>query len=252
MILANKISYSFLGTHTNQILCEISFKVMPGRVLAIVGPSGCGKTTLLRILSGYLKPSEGSVQLDGDEPRPQDHNIGVFYQDNRLLSWRNLIDNIRLPLEIQKNSLRASSLAELITLLRLDGHEYKYPAQLSGGLKERTALARALVLSPKFIFLDEPLGSTDYAHRLEVEDYIKGIVRRENRCCVLITHDLAQAATLADDILLLGFASSCQSVILLPVPEKIRSFNPSDARVLKDTPMFLNKLLVEYRKIIRR
>ena len=252
MIRAEGISFGFSGAHEGEVLHKVSFEVSPRRILAIVGPSGCGKTTLLRILSGYLKPSDGVIQLDGEAPHPQRHTIGVLYQDNRLLSWRNLVDNVRLPLEIRNSDSKLPFLAELLGLLRLDGHEHKYPSQLSGGLQERTALARALVLSPKFIFLDEPLGSTDYVHRLEIEDYLNHIVRHENRCCILITHDLEQAVAMADDVLLLGFASNRQPAHLLPVPESIRGVKPSEARVLTDTPVFLERLLAEYRKVVRQ
>lgn len=250
MIRATNISFGFAGITGGEVLRNVTFEVSPGRILAVVGPSGCGKTTLLRVLSGYLKPSKGIIQLDGEIPQPRKHSIGVLYQDNRLLPWRNLLENICLPLEIWKYKRDEHFLAELMGLLRLIGHEQKYPSQLSGGLQERTALARALVLSPRFIFLDEPLGSTDYVHRIEIEDYIKSIVRNEDRCCILITHDLEQAIAMADDILLLGFASGEQPSRLLPVPDHIRNVKPSEARVLPDTPAFLKKIIVEYRRAI--
>ena len=141
MIVADDLAYSFVaGT---PVLAGISFSVSPGQIVAIVGPSGCGKTTLLRLISGYLQPTTGSVELDGGKAFASRQSIGVVYQDSRLIPWRNVAQNVQLPLEILKRPINNPLLDELLSLLRLTEHAGKYPAELSGGQQERSALARA-------------------------------------------------------------------------------------------------------------
>lgn len=250
MIRVTDIAYSFPDDRRTEVLRGVSFEVLPGHILAIVGPSGCGKTTLLRLLSGYLEPCKGVVELDGISPRSQKPSIGVVYQDNRLLPWRNVVKNIQLPLEVLGRHLDNSFQDRLMHLLRLKGHEQKYPSQLSGGLQERTALARALISTPRFLLLDEPLGSTDYVHRIEIEDFIYENIREDNKCCIVITHDLEQAIAIADEVLVLGFPTRMLCTSLLSVPQRIQNATPSEARILTDTPIFLERLLIEYRKMI--
>ncbi len=249
MILAKHLGYSFSGPGGSPVLHDISFVVSPGQIVAIVGPSGCGKTTLLRLISGYLQPTEGAVELDGGEPLAHRQSIGVVYQDNRLIPWRNVTQNVQLPLEILSQPINTPLLEELLSLLRLAGQARKYPGELSGGQQERTALARALVSSPRFLLLDEPLDSTDYVHRLEIEDYIHEAVKRDKKCCLLVTHDLEQAAAVADRIVVLGFSASAQKMETLDVPKNIQELRPSQARVMPETAVFLSSLLATYRKV---
>lgn len=250
MIVVKDIAYRFSIHRSGEVLRGVSFEVPPGEILAIIGPSGSGKTTLLRLITGYLKPTEGFVHLDGQPPDGRRHAIGVLYQDSRLLSWRNVIENIKLPLEILERSEDHSLLEELLGLFRLSDHGKKYPSQLSGGQQERTALARALIHTPRFLLLDEPLESTDYVHRLEIEDYIHGFVRRDGTCCILATHDLEQAVAIADRIFILGFPKSAQRSEVVEVPRRIRDAKPSVARIIPDTATFLQNILANYHRVI--
>ena len=252
MIDSKDISFRFSEDIAREVLHKVSFQVKPGTLLAVVGPSGCGKTTLLRILSGYLKPSDGTVRLDEGAPNPSKQIIGIKYQDNKLLPWRNLIDNISLPDEVQGKFPAPNRALELLRLCRLSDHMHKFPSHLSGGQQERTALARALMPTPRFLFLDEPLGSTDYVHRLEIEDYIYEFVRRENVCCVLITHDLEQAVALADEVIILGYSTNAHNSRKLNVPEALRAAKPSAARTHAAAPAFLKFLLSEYSDVVKR
>ncbi|MGB9122733.1 MAG: ATP-binding cassette domain-containing protein [Candidatus Angelobacter sp.] len=247
--MASNVGYSFVGGRDVPTISGISFEVPPGQIVAIVGPSGCGKTTLLRLISGYLRPTEGTIQLDGAEPEASRQTIGFVYQDNRLISWRNVAQNVRLPLEVLKRPLDSALLDELLDLLRLTEHCRKFPSELSGGQQERTALARALVSKPRFLLLDEPLDSTDYVHRLEIEDYIYQNARHNQQCCVLVTHDLEQAAAVADRIVVLGFSSNGQRIEIIEVPENISTMKPSEARVMSETAKFLAQLLARYRTV---
>jgi len=248
MILAKNLGYSF-APGGPPVLQDISFVVSPGQIVAIVGPSGCGKTTLLRLVSGYLQPTNGSVQLDGGEPLAYRQSIGVVYQDNRLIPWRNVVQNVELPLEILKRPINTPLIEELLNLLRLTEQARRFPGELSGGQQERTALARALVSSPRFLLLDEPLDSTDYVHRLEIEDYIYEAVRTDKKCCLLVTHDLEQAVAVADRVVVLGFSASAQKMETLDVPKNIGELRPSQARVMPETAEFLSRLLATYRKV---
>ncbi|HEY4905445.1 MAG TPA: ATP-binding cassette domain-containing protein [Candidatus Sulfotelmatobacter sp.] len=249
MIAATRVGYSFAGKGGSRVLHDISFVASFGEIVAIVGPSGCGKTTLLRLVSGYLKPTEGQIEIDGGKPLDYKHSIGVVYQDSRLIPWRNLVQNIQLPLEVLKRPIDTPLLPELLELLKLTGHKSKYPSELSGGQQERTALARALVSSPRFLLLDEPLDSTDYVHRLEIEDYIYEDVRKDQKCCLLVTHDLEQAAAVAHRIVLLGFSASAQRFETLDVPKRIQETRPSQARVMPEAAEFLSRLLAKYRMV---
>lgn len=176
---------------------ELSFSVSRGEFVAIIGPSGCGKTTLLSLAAGLLKPSAGSVESSG--------SFGYMLQKDELFPWRTIEKNIFLPLEVKRKNTqearrRALALAEkygLADFLK------SYPKQLSGGMRQRAALIRTLATDPDILLLDEPFSALDYQTRLNVCEDVAAIIRSEQKTALLITHDISEAISLADRVLVL-------------------------------------------------
>lgn len=203
-VSALSYSYHTLDGET-QALYHITFSVEPGEFVAIVGPSGCGKSTLLSIICGLLPPGEGIVKIDGiplSESRPK---IGYMLQKDHLFEWRTILSNASLGLEIQ-HKLNETSLLQVHRLLEMYGlsqFEQSRPSELSGGMRQRAALIRTLALEPDLLLLDEPFSALDYQTRLNVCDDIGMILRKTKKTALLITHDLAEAVSMADRIIIL-------------------------------------------------
>lgn len=199
-------NYHSLDNET-KALSNINFTVKEGEFLSIVGPSGCGKSTLLSLICGLSKPSCGRILFRGHALTHEDTlHIGYMLQKDHLLEWRNIRSNIRLGLEIQKK-LTPDNLAYAETLLKTYGlNEFadKCPSELSGGMRQRAALIRTLVLHPEVLLLDEPFSALDYQTRLTVSNDIGNIICREKKTAILVTHDLSEAISLGDRILILS------------------------------------------------
>ncbi len=201
------VSYSY---HTlegeTRALSHISFSVHAGEFLAIVGPSGCGKSTLLSLLCGLLKPEEGTILLDGAPLPESGAPIGYMLQKDHLFEWRTIFSNAALGLEIQhkKTPDAEKKLSKLLSAYGLSGFEAARPSELSGGMRQRAALIRTLVLDPDLLLLDEPFSALDYQTRLSVGDDISAIIRSAKNTAILITHDLSEAISIADRILVLS------------------------------------------------
>lgn len=178
---------------------NLDFSVSEGEFAAIIGPSGCGKTTLLSLAAGLLKPSGGQVKNQGI-------SFGYMLQKDELFPWRTIEKNIFLPLEIQKTDTpehRARALA-LAEKYGLKDFLKNYPSQLSGGMRQRAALIRTLAVDPQVLLLDEPFSALDYQTRLSVCDDVYRIIRSERKTAVLITHDISEAISVADRVLVLS------------------------------------------------
>lgn len=186
-------------------LTDISFDVASGEFVAVVGPSGCGKSTLLSLISGLLKPEKGNIKINGKQIDEASANVGYMLQRDHLFEWRSIYNNIILGLEIQ-HTLSAKTHQKAYELLQTYGLEQFSnckPSELSGGMRQRAALIRTLILEPELLLLDEPFSALDYQTRLKVGDDIGQILRRENRTAILVTHDLSEAVSLADRIIIL-------------------------------------------------
>jgi len=180
----------------------LSFTIREGEFVSIVGPSGCGKTTVLSMLMGLIHPTGGTIQLLGKEPGDRTQ-VGYMLQRDHLLDWRNVRENIRLSLEV-KHLCTPERLAHADRLLEtygLSAFADHYPRQLSGGMRQKVALIRTLAFDPKLLLLDEPFSALDYQTRLRVSDEIYGILRKENKTAILVTHDIGEAISLSDRIL---------------------------------------------------
>lgn len=199
------LAYHSLSRET-AALSHISFSLMPGEFLAIVGPSGCGKSTLLNLICGLLRPEHGRILLDGRPVTAGDSRIGYMLQKDHLLEWRTIYKNVLLGLEIRKEKTpqKLAYARELLSVYGLDRFKNSRPSELSGGMRQRAALIRTLVLKPELLLLDEPFSALDYQTRLQVSDDIGTILRREKKTAILVTHDISEAISMADRILILS------------------------------------------------
>ena len=194
-------------TKTNETLAvdKLSFNVQKGQFVAIIGPSGCGKTTILSLIAGLIPKSAGNIKLNGLEVTKANDNIGYMLQKDELFPWLTIKKNIYLPLQI-KNKLDDKNkeyVNELLEKYGLKEFENFYPNQLSGGMRQRSALIRTLAFSPELLLLDEPFSALDYQTRLLVCDDVYKIIKSEKKTAILVTHDISEAISLADKIIVL-------------------------------------------------
>ncbi|MCI8598088.1 MAG: ABC transporter ATP-binding protein [Lachnospiraceae bacterium] len=201
------VSYSYHDVSGETFaLSDISFSLNPGEFLAIVGPSGCGKSTLLSLICGLLQPEEGSISLLGKPLGEAGANIGYMLQKDHLFEWRTVYSNVTLGLEIQKKLTKEhlSNVDSMLETYGLSSFKDARPSQLSGGMRQRAALIRTLALEPDLLLLDEPFSALDYQTRLSVCDDISAIIKKEEKTAILVTHDLSEAISMADHVLVLS------------------------------------------------
>ena len=180
-----------------EVFHDLSLEISQGEFVAVVGPSGCGKTTLLNLLSGFLKPSSGDVAYSG--------RVRMVYQHDSLLPWKTAAQNIALGLrDLHSETERERQLKEMLRLIKLEEFAAHYPHQLSGGMRQRVELARALAGDTDILLLDEPFSSLDYLTRLRLRRELVRMLEELPRTVVLVTHDIEEAAQLADRILVLS------------------------------------------------
>ena len=226
------LSYSYHSMDgETQALSNISFTVDTGEFIAIVGPSGCGKSTLLSIFSGLLKPDEGEILIDGIPLPDSKVNIGYMLQKDHLFEWRSILSNAALGLEIQHkmDERHKNDLRELMNSYGLGNFENSRPSELSGGMRQRAALIRTLALEPDILLLDEPFSALDYLTRLSACDDISTIIRGRHKTAILITHDLSEAVSVADRIIILSKRPGRIKGIL-PIPFSTPGLSPLERR----------------------
>lgn len=187
-------------------LTDISFTMNKGDFVSIVGPSGCGKSTLLSLISGLIKPESGFIKINGKYLQESTTNVGYMLQHDELFEWRTIYHNVLLGLEVQ-HMLTAQTRArahDLLDQYGLSRFETSHPSELSGGMRQRAALVRTLVMEPDLLLLDEPFSALDYQTRLTAGDDIGQILRKEKKSAILVTHDLSEAISLADRVIVLS------------------------------------------------
>ncbi len=178
---------------------NLNLSVQSGEFVSIVGPSGCGKSTILSIIAGLLKPTSGTISVNTNSI------TGYMLQKDYLFEWRTVFDNVCLGAEIQKNLTEEKKeyANQLLDQYGLKDFKNSYPSQLSGGMKQRVALIRTLLLKPELLLLDEPFSALDYQTRLFVADEIGTIIRKEKKTAILVTHDISEAISLSDKVFVL-------------------------------------------------
>ena len=239
------LSYHTLSGET-PALSHISFDLMPGEFLSIVGPSGCGKSTLLNLIAGLLAPECGSITLDEKPVSAGSTAVGYMLQKDHLLEWRSIYKNILLGLEIRKELTpeKLSHAEELLRIYGLDRFRDAKPSQLSGGMRQRAALIRTLVLEPELLLLDEPFSALDYQTRLTVSDDIGQILRHSGKTALLVTHDLSEAISLSDRIIVLSRRPATVSTII-PVTFSLEHDTPLNRRNAPEFKTYFNQLWKE-------
>jgi NitT/TauT family transport system ATP-binding protein len=189
-----------------EALKDISLSVAPGEFVAIIGPSGCGKSTLLSLISGIFAPTEGAVLIDGRPVLGPNRKVGYMLQQDYLFEWRTILENAVLGAEIQGAPLpKARERArQLLTRYGLGQFLHHLPRQLSGGMRQRAALARTLCTEPDVVLLDEPFSALDSQTRLALADEITEILRREAKTVILVTHDIGEAVSMAERVIVMS------------------------------------------------
>jgi NitT/TauT family transport system ATP-binding protein len=189
-----------------EALRRIDVRIARGEFIAFIGPSGCGKTTLLKLLSGLIAPSRGEIRFGGARLDGPPEGIGMAFQDPLLLPWRNVIANVLLPIEVLRLPRRnfVAKARELLGIVGLKGFETKASWQLSGGMRQRASLCRALINDPQVLLLDEPFGALDAFTREELWLILQELHRRTRGTMILITHQLHEAVFLADRVAVLS------------------------------------------------
>ena len=227
-------------------LSDISFSVKEGEFVAIVGPSGCGKSTLLNLICGLLAPEAGEITLKGNPVLRERERIGYMLQKDHLFEWRSIYRNVILGLEIRRKCTE-ETLARAEAMLEQYGlapFRNARPSELSGGMRQRAALIRTLVLEPELLLLDEPFSALDYQTRLTVCDDSATIIRREQKTAILVTHDLSEAISCADRVIVLG-KRPARIRAVVPVHFAMENRTPFQCRSAPEFKEYFNEIWKE-------
>jgi NitT/TauT family transport system ATP-binding protein len=186
---------------------DVSFTVAPGEFLAVIGPSGCGKSTLFNVMGGLIDGYDGRVSVAGETVRGPHASIGMIFQEESTFPWRTVIDNVAFPLEVagMAKAERTEKARHFVDLVGLGGFERRYPAELSGGMRQRVSMARTLASEPKILLMDEPFAALDEQTRLLLGDKVLQIQQELKQTTLLITHNLTEAVQLSDRILVMTY-----------------------------------------------
>ncbi len=225
----NKI-YSTRDGNPINALSDINLEIEQGEFITVVGPSGCGKTTFLKILAGILHKSSGEILVGGTPLDGPSRQLGVVFQEPVLLPWRTILQNIMVPIEVQRHSPAefGPQARELLNLVGLNGFEKKYPNELSGGMQQRVGIARALVHDPDFLLMDEPFGALDAMTRETMNIELLRIWSERKKTVLLVTHSIAEAVFLADRIVVMSARPGRVAEIIpvdLPRPRRLDMIN---------------------------
>ena len=246
-LVVQHASLNYPGAETVLALHELDLSVAQGEFAAVVGPSGCGKSSLMKLISGLARPTEGRVIVDGIEVKAPLKNVGMAFQNPCLLPWRTTLDNVLLPLEVvrphRENFSRDKKqhierARALLNSVGLAGVENRFPWELSGGMQQRVSLCRSLIHQPKILLLDEPFGALDAFTREELWDVLQDLWHNQRFTVLLVTHDLVEAVYLADIVHVISarpgrVVQSCRIEITRPRNSETRF-----------TPAFVDKVYV--------
>jgi NitT/TauT family transport system ATP-binding protein len=200
-----KVNKAF-ATSAGKVLDEFNLSVSPGEFVSLIGPSGCGKTTALRIVAGLLTPSTGKVVVNGKDSVGPSRDKAIVFQHFNLFPWRTAIDNVAYGLEIQgmKKAERLQVAREYLDLVGLGASAKQFPGQLSGGMRQRVGIARALAINPKLLLMDEPFGALDALTREYLQGQLARICQERNLTTLFVTHSIDEAIYLSDRVVVMG------------------------------------------------
>ncbi len=227
-------------------LKDINIDVSEGEFIGIVGPSGCGKTTILSLISGLLKQTSGKVLVEGRPVEGPSPKVGYMLQQDHLFEWRTILQNVMLGLEIlgRDDEENKEKVLKLLDTYGLGDFKNHYPQQLSGGMRQRVALIRTLAINPKILLLDEPFSALDYQTRLALSDEVASIIRQEKKTALLVTHDIAEAISMSDRVLVLSKRpASIQSSYIIKLTSEDR--NPIALRKAPEFRDYFNEIWKE-------
>ncbi len=229
----SNVHHTYFSSKTaTEALSDINLTIDQGEFVSFIGPSGCGKTTLLSILAGLFPPTAGKVQIEEqDIMKNADLSIGYMLQQDYLFPWKTIEENVTLGLKLLNNNREASNelASKLLKDVGLPPVEKKYPRELSGGMRQRVALARTLAVDPKILLLDEPFSALDYQSKLKLEDLVHKLMKEYGKTAVLVTHDIGEAIAMSDRIFLFS-ARPGRLYQTFEVPEELRRLTPFEAR----------------------
>ena len=218
-------------------VADTTLVVADGEFVSIIGPTGCGKSTLLNVAAGLLEPTAGSVKVFGEKLVGLNHRAGYMFQTDALMPWYNAIENVLVGLEFRgvPEAERRVRAQDWIVRVGLDGHEHKYPHQLSGGMRKRVALAQTLVLNPTLLLMDEPFSALDVQTRQLMENELLDLWSRDRKSVMFVTHDLEEAISLSDRVVILSAGPGTR-----PIGEfKIDLPRPRDVSEIRHTARFV-------------
>ena len=213
-----------------KILNHLDFSVNEGEFVSILGPSGCGKSTLLKLLTGVLKAEKGHILVDGQEIKGVTEHFAYMPQNDLLFPWKTILENVCLYGRIHGSAdgMKEQAIKQM-EAFGLKGYEDEYPSSLSGGMRQRAALIRTLALKPELLLLDEPFSALDYQTRLNVSDDIGKILKQEKKTAILVTHDISEAISMADRVLILS-KRPATVIKIVPIDLDMKDRTPLSSR----------------------
>ncbi|MBB5149312.1 ABC transporter ATP-binding protein [Ureibacillus thermosphaericus] len=230
-LVVEHVSHTYFSKDAaTEALRDIHLTIEEGEFVSFIGPSGCGKTTLLSIIAGLFQPTYGNVFIENQQVYGnKELSIGYMLQQDYLFPWKTIEENITLGLKLLNKHVDMSIASKLLQDVGLPPVEKKYPRELSGGMRQRVALARTLAVDPKILLLDEPFSALDYQSKLKLEDLVSKMLKQYNKTAILVTHDIGEAIAMSDRIYLFS-ARPGKIHKVFDIPEEIRTLPPFEAR----------------------
>ena len=222
------------GGQPTSVLEDITLEVRDGEFVCLVGPSGCGKSTFLNIAGGFLTATQGEIRIDGQPVTGPDPRRIFIFQENGVFPWLSVADNVGFGVKRPSEAERRALVAHYIEMVGLTGFEKAFPRELSGGMRQRVEIARALAAEPDVLFMDEPFGALDYLTRLRLRAELIQIWQREKRTVVFVTHDVEEAVQLADRVVVMGQRPARLRAIVPVEADRPRDMDDPVCRALRD------------------